>query len=302
MPSALAATDPWPELPLAAWQDTCETLHRWTQMAGKVRLALTPRSNHWWNVALYVTARGLTTSPIPYQGAAFELQFDFLSHQLLLLTSRGGTSSLPLAPQSCATFHERFLELLAAAGIAVHISPLPCEIPGAVPFDQDHAHASYDPEYAQRFWRVLLSAQRVLSVFRAEFLGKCSPVHFFWGSFDLAVTRFSGRRAPDDPTRDAVTREAYSHEVSSVGFWPGGGAFADAAFYAYAAPAPPGFRDAPVRPAAAHWDATLGEFLLPYAELRRAPAPDAALLDFCRSTYAAAADLGQWDRAALERR
>jgi hypothetical protein len=291
----------WPALPLASWQDTCATLHMWTQVVGKVRLALTPLVNHWWNVPLYVTARGLTTSAIPYRHRAFELRFDFLGQQLVLETSDGIVESLALEPRSVADFYRECLGMLRAAGIAVKIWPMPVEVPNPIPFDQDRTHAAYDPERAATFWRILLSVDEVLHQFRAGFVGKVSPVHFFWGSFDLAVTRFSGRRAPERPGADAVTREAYSHEASSVGFWPGATGGVDAAFYSYAAPAPAGFAEATVRPGSARFDTQLGEFLLPYEAVRQSVSPTRSLLDFCQSTYEAAANLGGWDRKALER-
>ncbi len=291
----------WPTLPLVSWKDTCETLHMWTQVVGKVRLALTPLVNHWWNVPLYVTARGLTTSRIPYESRAFELRFDFLAHQLVLETSDGTVKTLALRPQSVADFYRGCMDLLHSAGIEVHIWKMPVEVPNPIPFDQDTVHASYDAEKAEKFWRILLSVDAVFQEFRSEFIGKVSPVHFFWGSFDLAVTRFSGRRAPERPGADAITREAYSHEVSSVGFWPGSVGGPDAAFYSYAAPAPPGFGAAPVQPAAARFDTGLGEFLLMYEDVRASGSPSGDLLSFCRSTYEAAAQLGKWDRASLER-
>jgi hypothetical protein len=293
--------DRWPALPLRAWQDTCATLHMWTQIVGKVRLALTPLVNHWWNVPLYVTARGLTTSQMPYGGGAIEIWFDFLDHRLVLETSDGSTKTLPLRPQSVADFYNEFMQMLRSAQINVKIWKMPREVPNPIPFDEDRVHASYDPEYAQRFWRVLLAVDRVFSEFRASFIGKSSPVHFFWGSFDLAVSRFSGRRAPERPGADVVTREAYSHEVSSVGFWPGSGNIQDAAFYSYAVPQPAGFQEARVNPEAAYFDAQLGEFLLTYDAVRTSPSPSAALLQFCNSTYQAGAKLAKWDRTALER-
>jgi Family of unknown function (DUF5996) len=290
----------WPPLPLAAWKDTYATLHMWTQIVGKVRLALTPRQNHWWNVTLYVHARGLTTGAIPYAGRTFELRFDFLNHELVLQTSDGYTESLPLVPRSVADFYQAFLGMLASAGIEVKLWRMPVEIPDPIPFDQDRVHASYDPEYARRFWQILASADCVFNEFRAGFVGKSSPVHFFWGSFDLAVTRFSGRRAPERPGADAMTREAYSHEVSSVGFWPGSG-LDGPAFFSYMAPEPPGFREARVRPDAASYNTKFNEFILMYDEVRRSPSPCAALLDFCQSTYEAGAELAHWDRQALEK-
>ena len=304
MPQSLQTIDlpeSWPALPLEAWKDTYATLHMWMQIVGKVRLALTPLVNHWWNVPLYVDARGLTTSAIPYQNDVFEIRFDFLDHQLVLQTSEGLRKTLPLAPRTVAAFYRDFLALLDSAGITAHIWKMPVEIPNPIPFDEDTVHASYDPEYAQRFWRILVSAGHVLTEFRSRFIGKSSPVHFFWGSFDLAVTRFSGRRAPERPGADRITREAYSHEASSVGFWPGGGEVQGAAFYSYMAPEPAGFREARVQPAAAFYQPKLGEFLLMYDDVRRAASPSRALLDFCQSTYEAGAILANWDRASLER-
>jgi Family of unknown function (DUF5996) len=291
----------WPELPLEAWKDTYATLHMWTQMVGKVRLALSAKVNHWWGVPLYVSARGLTTSPIPYGGRIFELEFDFVEHALALKTNEGLLRSLPLRPKSVADFYREFMGMLESAGIAVKIWKMPVEIPNPIAFDEDRVHASYDPEYAHRFWQILTSAGRVFTEFRSRFIGKCSPVHFFWGSFDLAVTRFSGRRAPERSGADAMTREAYSHEVSSVGFWPGGGEIAGAAFYSYMAPQPQGFGEARARPEAAYYHAKLGEFLLMYDDVRKAASPSGAVLEFCESTYEAGAKLGNWDRKALER-
>jgi hypothetical protein len=291
----------WPPLPLDDWKDTCATLHMWTQIVGKVRLKLTPLVNHWWNVPLYVTARGLTTSRIPYGPRAFELRFDFLAHQLVLETSEGTIRTLALKPQTVADFYRSCMAMLRGEGIDVTIWHMPVEVPDPIPFDQDTVHAAYDPVMVEKFWRILLSVDAVFQDFRSEFIGKSSPVHFFWGSFDLAVTRFSGRKAPERPGADPVTREAYSHEVSSVGFWPGGGNVPGAAFYSYAAPAPPGFAEARVRPEAAKWDTGLGEFLLMYDDVRTSASPSRALLEFCRSTYQAAARFGQWDRGALER-
>jgi hypothetical protein len=299
-------TSDWPELPYAAWAETCTTLHLWTQIAGKVRMAKTPWVNHSWHVTLYVTCRGLTTSPIPDGGRQFQIDFDFVDHRLLVTTSDGASRTLPLAPMTVADFHQRLLALLADLDIRVRIHDLPNELPDPIPFSRDQIHASYDAEYAHRFWQVLVQADRVFKAFRARFTGKCSPVHFFWGSNDLAVTRFSGRAAPPHPggiphLPDAVTREAYNQEVSSAGFWPGGGPVDHAAFYAYAYPVPAGFGERPVEPAAARFDAALGEFLLPYDAVRTAPDPDGTLLAFLQSTYEAAADLAGWDRARLER-
>ncbi|HLA64921.1 MAG TPA: DUF5996 family protein [Rhodothermales bacterium] len=299
--------DAWPPLPpLADWLDTVETLHRWTQIVGKVRLARTPLENHWWNVPLYVTARGLTTSAVPDGGRHFHIDFDFVDHRLVVGTSDGATESFALGALSVAAFYHALTEALEALGVQLRIWPVPVEIPGSVAsFPDDHAHAAYDADAVGRFWRALLQAHRVLTKFRARFLGKVSPVHFFWGGFDLAVTRFSGRAAPQHPggipnVGDWVMHEAYSHEVSSAGFWPGVG-LGEAAFYAYAYPEPEGFRDAPVEPAAAYFHADLGEFVLPYEAVRTAPDPDAALLAFLQTTYDAGADLAAWDRPALER-
>jgi hypothetical protein len=297
----LDAPECWPPLPLAEWRDTCRTLHMWTQVVGKVRLALTPLVNHWWNVPLYVHPRGLTTSLIPYRERAFEVRFDFVRHALLLELASGPHDSLPLEPRSVADFHRAFMAMLQRAGIDVSIWTMPVEIPDPIRFEDDTVHASYDRDAVARFGRILVTVDRVFNAFRAGFIGKCSPVHFFWGSFDLAVTRFSGRRAPERAGADAITREAYSHEVSSVGFWPGSGEVADAAFYAYAAPEPAGLRERRVRPDAAVYHRQLGEFLLMYDDVRNAGSPSAALRAFCDSTYAAGADLGHWDRGALER-
>jgi hypothetical protein len=291
----------WPALPLAEWVDTCETLHRWTQVAGKVRLALAPPENHWWHVPLYVTSRGLTTSPIPAGRRTFDLTFDFIDHRLRIETSDATVRALPLRPQSVPDFYRELMAALHDEGIAVKVWPVPVEIPSPVPFEEDTAHASYDPDAVQRFWRALLVADRLMHAFRGRFLGKNSPVHFFWGSFDLATTRFSGRRAPARPDADAITREAYSHEVMSVGFWPGTRGAIDAAFYAYAAPEPAGFSAAPVQPADAFYSPDLKIFIYPYDDARRAPSPEQSVLDFFQTAYDAAADLGAWDRANLER-
>jgi hypothetical protein len=292
-------------LHLAEWKDTCATLQLWTQIVGKIRLAQTPWLNHSWHVALYVSARGLTTSPIPFGARPLEIEFDFIDHVLWLRTGDGESRQVALRPQAVADFYAKVMAALDALGMPVRINQTPNEIPDGIPFSEDRVHAAYDRDAANRFWRILVQAHRVFSTFRTAFLGKVSPVHFFWGSFDLAVTRFSGRRAPRHPggvpaLPDAVAQEAYSHEVSSAGFWPGGGPVDDAAFYSYAYPAPDGFAEAAVRPAAAYFSKELGEFVLPYEAVRTAPDPDAALMDFLQSTYAAAADLGHWDRAALE--
>lgn len=291
----------WPPLPLDSWKETNATLHMWAQMVGKVRLHLTPLVNHWWNVPLYVTSRGLTTSRIPYGQKAFELWFDFIRHQFVLETTDGILETLPLTPCSVAEFYGEFMGMLQSAGIEVKIWRMPVEVPNPIPFDQDRVHRSYDPKSVEKFWRILLSVDAAFSQFRSGFIGKCSPVHFFWGSFDLAVSRFSGRRAPERPGADAMTRESYSHEVSSVGFWPGSGDVKDAAFYSYVVPEPQGFKEARVRPDAAHYNRQIGEFLLMYEDVRRAESPSATLLDFCQTTYDAGANLGHWDRNALER-
>ena len=296
----------WPELPLEAWKDTYATLHRWTQIVGKIRLVQTPWINHSWHVTLYVTARGLTTSPIPYGTRTFEIHFDFIEHRLRLLTWEGEVRTLELRPRTVADFHAELFAALRDLGLDVTIHELPNELPDATPLDRDREHAAYDPEYANRCWRVLVQSDRVFKDFRARFIGKCSPVHFFWGSFDLAVTRFSGRPAPPHPggvphLPDFVAREAYSHEVSSCGFWPGSGPIAYPAYYSYAYPAPTGFADAPVRPRDAFFSRDLGEFVLPYDAVRQAAAPDAVLLEFLQSTYEAAAEHARWNRTALER-
>jgi hypothetical protein len=296
-----AVVDAWPALPLDAWRDTYATLHMWTQIVGKVRLALSPPINHWWQVTLYVTARGLTTSPIPYGMRTFTVSFDFIDHTLLIQTSDGASRSLGLFPRSVAAFYRDFMAALHALHLDVTINTLPQEVPNPIRCDEDDIHAAYDPEYTTRCWRILVQTDRVFKEFRARFVGKCSPVHFFWGSFDLAVTRFSGRRAPARSGADRITREAYSHEVMSAGFWPGSGSLQEPAFYAYAVPAPAGFDQAVVRPASAWYSTEFGEFLLRYDAVRRADDPDAMLLAFLQSTYEAAADLAGWDRAALER-
>ncbi len=295
---------PWPELPYAPWRGTAMTLQLWTQIVGKTRLALTPWLNHGWQVVLYVTARGLGTGPMPFGGELLEIEFDFIAHRVIFRTSRGSERILPLEPRTVADFYARTMFFLAELGMPVAIDPMPNEIAGAVAFPQDTVHAAYDAGAAHRFWRALIRADNVFKQFRSGFLGKASPVHFFWGSFDLAVTRFSGRRAPLHPggiphLPNAVTQEAYSHEVSSAGFWPGSEAFPQAAFYSYAYPVPPGFGDRPVT-AGAHFDAALGEFILPYDTVRTAADPGALLLDFLQMSYAAAADCGGWDRPALE--
>jgi hypothetical protein len=295
----------WPELPTASWRDTCETLHLWTQIVGKIRLKRSPWLNHSWHVALYVTARGLSTSPIPDASRSFQIDFDFITHHLLISTSDGEERQFALSGQSVASFYRAVIAGLSELGIAVVIDETPNELPEPIRFSQDTRHASYDKDAVQRFFEILLNADRVFKQFRTGFLGKASPVHFFWGSFDLAVTRFSGRRAPRHPggvphLPEAVAAEAYSHEVSSAGFWPGSGAIDYPAFYSYTYPEPSGFRAAKVRPDAAFFNESLGEFILPYEAMRTAADPDKALLEFLQSTYEAAANYAKWDREALE--
>jgi hypothetical protein len=294
----------WPELSYPQWRDTAATLQLWTQIVGKIRLSLTPWINHGWHVPLYVSARGLTTSPMPAGREIVEIEFDFIAHRLLVRTSRGEEGILALEPRSVAEFYEELIGLMHGIGVHVTINQMPNEVPDPIRFSEDQVHASYDADSAYRFWRVLVQADRIFKLFRSSFLGKASPSHFFWGSFDLTVTRFSGRRAPLHPggvpgLPDSVAREAYSDEVSSAGFWPGSDAYPHAAFYSYAYPEPPGFRDARIAPGA-FFDTTLSEFILPYDTLRKADDPDMLLLDFLATTYAAAADAAGWDRKALE--
>jgi len=296
----------WPSLPYEEWKDTYATLHMWTQIVGKIRLARMPWINHSWHVALYPTSRGLTTSPIPGDGSSFQINFDFIDHRLIVETSGGNLRTMELRPFPVAEFCGELFSHLADLGIEVKIHGEPNEVADPIPFVEDREHASYDREYAGRWWKVLLQTSRVFRDFRAGFIGKCSPVHFFWGAFDLAVTRFSGRRAPEHPggfphMPDWVTREAYSHEVSSCGFWPGGGPVPEPVFYSYAYPEPAGFSAAAVRPEAASYSPDLHEFLLPYEEVRKAPSPEKMLLEFLESTYDAAAGLGGWNRSELER-
>jgi hypothetical protein len=290
----------WPALPYDAWQDTCATLHRWTQVVGKIALAQAPPLNHCWGVALRVNARGLTTQPLPHDERSFTIQFDFIDHQLVIGASDGAMRTLALRPRSVAEFYRELLGTLAAMQLAVKIHSLSTELPQPIRLDRDTEHHSYDPDYANRFWRILVQVERVFAESQCEFVGKCSPVNFFWGSFDLAVTRFSGRRAPprDGP---AFEREAYSHEVISHGFWPGSGPLLEPAFYAYAAPEPVSLKDASVRPEAAYYHREFNEFVLPYEAVRKAAAPDAMIHAFIRSTYERAADLAHWDRGALDR-
>lgn len=306
IPSCDSSASHWPQLPFEAWKDTCATLHLWTQIVGKIRAAQTPWVNHAWHVTLYVTARGLTTSPIPYGGQSFQIDFDFIDHRLLIQVGGATVRTMSLEPRSVADFHRELFGHLAALGLDIKIHPSPNEIVDAIPFEQDTIHASYDAEYANRFWQVLVQVDRVFKRFRSGFIGKCSPVHFFWGSFDLAVTRFSGREAPMHPggvpnCPDWVTRDAYSHEVCSCGFWPGSADMPYPLFYAYAYPEPEGFKAGRLHPEEAFYDATFREFILPYEVVRQSPSPDRALLEFLQDSYEAAANPGRWDRQALER-
>ncbi|HEX7115535.1 MAG TPA: DUF5996 family protein [Steroidobacter sp.] len=296
----------WPALPYEEWRQTAATLHLWLQVVGKIRLALAPWVNHSWHVTMRVSARGLTTPLTPYKSEAFQIELDFIDHRLLIRLTDGRVKALPLEPQTTAAFHAAVMQALADLGMPVAIRTMPSELPDPIPFDLDEVHRSYDPGYANRYWRVLVHAARVFEQFRAGFLGKASPVHFFWGSADLAVTRFSGRSAPFHPggvphLPDWVAREAYSHEVSSAGFWAGADQYPRAVFYSYAYPEPADYARATPAPAAAYYDDALREFVLPYDDVRTASAPDAALLEFLESTYEAAARLGEWNRAELER-
>jgi hypothetical protein len=297
----LPAAELWPALPWDEWKDTATTLHMWMQIVGKTRLALTPLQNHWWNVTLYVTPRGLSTWSIPYRDDLFDIEFDFVDHHLRVRVSSGESNSIALRPQSVAAFYQEYLELLQSFDIEAKIYPKPVEVADPIPFAEDHQHASYDRDAVYRFWRILQDSDRLFKRFRSGFLGKSSPVHFFWGSFDLAVTRFSGRRAPPRPDADAITREAYSHEVISAGFWPGNGGFGAPAFYCYAAPEPAGLKQQQVSPAQAFYSDDLNQFLLRYEDVRKANSPDQAVLEFLQTSYEAAANLAGWDRAALER-
>jgi uncharacterized protein DUF5996 len=296
----------WPDLPLAAWSETCDTLHLWTQIVGKVRIALTPLINHWWNATFLVTARGLAAPAMPYAGRTFDIIFDFVNHQLLIETSDGGVENIALKAKAVADFYKEFMQSLQRLGIDIHIRMMPSEIENAIPFDRDRTHGQYDPVYVQKFWLALLQANRVMNEFRARFIGKASPVHFFWGSFDLAVTRFSGRTAPP-PKGTAphvaswVIAESYSHEVSSCGFWPGNGGYGRAAFFVYAYPEPVGYGDTHLATADAFYDKGLGQFILPYDAVRQSGDPDRLLLGFLQETYEAAAELAKWDRKTLER-
>jgi len=292
--------NPWPFLVLEDWQDTLATLHMWTQIVGKIRLATTPLQNHWWNVPLYVSARGLTTSPMTYEDRIFEIEFDFIDHKLVIECSDGAVKILALRTESVAYFYDRVMASLEGLGIDVQIWPMPVEVPNPIRFDEDETHASYDAEYANRFWRALVNIDEVFKEFRARFIGKVSPVHFWWGSFDHAVTRFSGRPAPPREGADKITLEAYSHEVISHGFWPGGNGV-EAAFYSYTAPEPAGLPESSIEPRAAFYSKEMKEFLLPYEAVRNSPSPETALMDFLQSTYEAGANLAKWDRKALER-
>jgi hypothetical protein len=296
----------WPDLPLAAWSETCDTLHLWTQIVGKVRIALTPLINHWWNSTLFVTARGLVAPAMPYAGRTFDVTFDFTNHQLIIETSDSHVETFALEAMAVGDFYNKFMRRLSRLGIDVHIWTMPGEIENAIPFDRDHTHAQYDPAYAQKFWLALLQGDRVMNEFRSRFIGKASPVHFFWGSFDLAVTRFSGRVAP--PPKGVtpnvagwVMAEAYSHELSSCGFWPGNGGYGRAAFYVYAYPEPTGYGERRLSTAEAFYDNGLGQFILPYDAVHQSGDPDKLLLGFFQETYVAAAELGKWDRKSLER-
>jgi hypothetical protein len=297
---------PWPPLPLDEWRDTYATLHLWTQIVGKTRLAAAPWTNHSWHVVLYLTARGLSTSPIPHGALTFQVDFDFIGHELVIQRSDGAIGRMQLQAESVAAFHARYMAQMATLDLRLDIHRKPNEVADAIPFDEDEVHSSYDPAAANRFWRVLVQADRVFKEFRARFRGKCSPVHFFWGAPDLAVTRFSGRPAPAHPggipnLPDWVMREAYSHEVISCGFWPGGGPVPHAAFYSYAYPEPTGFAASRIRPEGAFYSTELREFILPYDVVREALSPDETLLSFLQSTYESAATFSNWDRAALER-
>jgi hypothetical protein len=305
MTPSLSQTEAWPPLPFEAWRDTCATLHLWMQIVGKIRLVQSPWLNHSWHATFYVTARGLTTSPIPYGARTFQIDFDFIAHDLSLQSSDGRIRTVTLEPRSVASFYRSLMQEMAQLDLDVKIRPSPNEVADAIPFDRDESHRAYDRDYANRFWRILVQADRVLKAFRARFIGKASPVHLFWGAPDLAVTRFSGRRAPQHPggipnLPDWVTREAYSHEVSSCGFWPGGGPVPYPVFYSYAYPEPEGFSAAAVKPEKAFYSTDLREFLLPYDAVRQSTSPDDTLLEFLQTTYEAAAGLGKWDRAALE--
>ena len=295
----------WPALPLPEWKDTYETLHRWMQIVGKIRLTLSPPMNHWWNTTLYVTPSGLTTSSMTYKGQYLQIDFDFTEHILIIRTTKGSPKTIALQPRSVADFYHEVMRNLESLGMPITIWTTPVEVQDRTPFEKDEKHAAYDPEYAQRVWRIMAEANRVLTEFRGQFIGKVSPVHFFWGAFDLAVTRFSGRRAPPHPGAPNMARfvavEAYSHEVSSCGFWPGGGPVNEPAFYAYAYPEPQGFKDYPIQPQEAFYHKEMGEFLLPYDVVRNAKSPDDVLMTFLQTSYEAVATCAKWDRHSLER-
>jgi Family of unknown function (DUF5996) len=295
-------TPAWPELPWNAWSDTAETLHMWTQIVGKTRLALTPLQNHWWNVPLYVTARGLSTSAMAYGDDVLDIEFDFLDHRLQMRMSSGKNESLALKPRSVADFYREYVQCLEALGVSVKIWPMPVEVQNPLRFDLDTQHNAYDSDYAHRFWQVLACTEKVLRAWASGFLGKVSPAHFFWGSFDLCATRFSGRPAPLREGADAIQREAYSHEVISAGFWPGNGGYGAASFYCYAAPVPEGLSEKKISPAAATWDKTLGEYIFKYQDARLQPSPEKAVMEFVENAYSAAADSANWDRNLLDRR
>ncbi|MCU1287206.1 MAG: hypothetical protein JWO13_3556 [Acidobacteriales bacterium] len=301
-PASISKADLWPELPYSKWQPTCDTLHMWTQMVGKMRLALSPMQNHWWQVPLYVSPHGLTTSSIPYNETFFDEEFDFFDDKLVIRTSTGLERAIGLYPRSVADFYAEYTAAHRELGIDVKIKTMPVEFADPIPFEQDTVHASYDGEYVRRFWRILMNCEEVFQEFRSGFTGKCSPVNFFWGSFDLSVSRYSGRRAPEKKNSNRIEREAYSHEVSSCGFWPGDGRFKEAAFFAYTAPAPSGLDQQRIKPERAFFSQELGEFLLKYDDVRSAENPHRDLLDFCQSTYEAGANLAKWDRDSLERK
>ncbi len=300
MNSSLTSGD-WPALSYSEWEATRDTLHMWTQIVGKTRMALTPPANHFWNVVLYVTPAGLSTSPIPYRDKTFDVEFDFVTHRVVFRTSDGRDRTVPMYARPVADFYREYMSVLQSLGVEVRIHRVPAEFDDTTPFDVDQHHASYDKDCVERFHRILVQCDRILKLFRTSFVGKCSPVHFFWGSFDLAVTRFSGRLAPQSAQADPITREAYSHEVSSCGFWPGDRRFKHAAFYGYTAPTPEGLSAETIRPSAAHWDAQFGEFILKYDDVRVSDSPAQDILDFCESAYASGANLARWDRRALER-
>ncbi len=291
----------WPLLPYDEWKETLDTLHMWTQIVGKVRMELSPFVNHWWHVTLYVTSRGLTTSPIPYQGSTFEVDFDFIDHNLFIQTSQGTSKAMPLIPRSVADFYREFMQALRSLNINVTINTLPSEVANPIRCDEDEVHASYDPEYANRFWRILVQTDNVLKAFRSHFIGKCSPVHFFWGSFDMALTFFSGRRAPERPGANRIMREGGSHEQINCGFWPGSEQFRVPAYYCYTYPEPAGLKQAPIRPSQALYSPEVGEFILRYDDVRDSSEPAKMLMDFLQSTYEAGANLAHWDREELER-